>query len=119
MTLIFYDSVENEQSFTTTAWIQVASKTGHLNTTENLIWLSAEYCATAANKEVGIRVLVNGNEVSFDYHTCTLANQYRKFCDFGLLAATDGQYTISVEVRALTAGVTVKVRRIRLAVMQQ
>jgi hypothetical protein len=119
MTVMFYDSAEGEQTFTTTNWTQAASKSGNLRTTQNLIWFSAEYTADTSNREVGIRVLIDGNEVSFDYHTCTLANQYRKFCDFGLYASTIGSHTISVEVRALTAGVTVKVRRIRLAVMQE
>lgn len=53
MTLIFYDSVENEQSFTTTTWTQVESKTGHLNTTENLIRLrfKSDVRETRANRQ--------------------------------------------------------------------
>ncbi len=119
MTLMFYDSSEGVQTFTTTIWTQVASKTGALKTQENMIWVSAEYGAGTANREVGLRVLIDGAEVSFDYHTCTLANQYRKYCDFGLYNSVEGTHTISLEVRALTAGVTVNVRRIRLAIMQQ
>lgn len=119
MTIMFYASSEGVQSFTSANWNQVASKSGNLNTQSHLIWVSAEYGASTANREVGIRVLIDGNEVSFDYHTCSIVNQYRKFCDFGLYNAVEGNHTISLEVRALTSGVTVNVRRIRLCIMQE
>lgn len=121
MTLMFYDSIPQEQQVTSINWTQVASKTGILHADrEYLIWVSAEYAGSSLSKDVGIRVLVDGVEVSFDYHKPTLINQYKKFCDFGLFRpTTEGDHTISMEVRALSSGVTLIVRRIRLAVMQE
>ena len=119
MTVMFYDSSEGDQSHTVTVWTQVASKTGTLRQTTNFLQLSAEYGGTSANKDVGIRVLVNGVEKSFDYHTPTIAGQYTKFTDFGIIEPpAAAEYTISLEVRALGTGQTVLVRRIRLMVVQ-
>ena len=118
ITIMFYHSVEDVQSFTSVNWAQVASKSGLLKDSENLIWVNAEYGADVANQFVGIRVLIDGNEVSMS-HTQTLAGQYVSFSPFGLYVATEGVHTISLEVRALNAGVTVNVRRIRLAIMQE
>ena len=119
LTIKFHESVEGVQSFTTTSWTQVASKTGNLRAVANFIFLSLEYGGSAVNQAVGVRVLVNGVERSFDYHTPTLAGQYRKFCDFGVITpSVDADYTISVEVRAISSSQTVNVQRIRLMVMQ-
>jgi hypothetical protein len=119
MTVMFHDSAEENQSFTTQAWTQVVSKSGNLNGVANYINFYAEYGGSVVNREVGIRVLVDGVERAFDYHTPTLANQYKAFCTFGVLVLTEpGSHTISVEVRALSAGQTVLVRRIRLMLFQ-
>ena len=116
---MFYDSFPNEQTVTDTNWVQIASKTGHLNTTANMIWISLEYTSSATNRTVGIRVLIDGVEVSFDHYQPTIAGQFHKFCDFGLYNSTEGNHTISLEGRVVTAGSTLTVRRIRLAIMQE
>lgn len=119
MTVMMHQQFEGDQSFTTQVWTQVASKTGQLRATSNFIILSLEYGGTVVNREVGIRVLIDGIERSFDYFTPTLANQYKKFCDFGILElSTEENHTISIEARALGSGQTVLIRRIRLMVMQ-
>jgi len=120
MSVMLYDVAEDNQIVDSQVWTQVISRTGNLNSQPNFIFVSLEYGGSSANKEVGIRVLVNGTERSFDYHTPTLAGQYRKFCDFGFLQpATAGEYTISLEARALGVGQTVIIRRIRLMIMQR
>ena len=119
MTVMGYHSVEGVQSFETVSWTEVATKTVSLHATGNFIHVSAEYGGTVVNREVGIRVLLDGVERSFDYHTPTLANQYRKLCDFGIYEpATTGDHIVSLEVRAISSGQTVNVRRIRLMIMQ-
>ena len=119
MTIMFYETSEGVQSKTTQVWEQVASKSGSLRVTGNFLQLYAEYGGSSANKDVGIRVLVNGVEKGFDYHTPTLAGQYQAFSVFGIIEPTvEAEYTISLEVRALDTGQTVNVRRIRLMVMQ-
>ena len=119
MTIMFYESLEDVQSNTVSDWTQVASKTGTLRVTGNFLQLYAEYGGSSANKDVGIRVLINGVEKGFDYHTPSIAGQYRAFSVFGIIEPTvEGEYTISLEVRALGTGQTVNVRRIRLMVAQ-
>ena len=117
---MFHKAAEVVQSKNTQSWEEVASKTGMLRATENFLQLYAEYGGLNANKDVGIRVLVNGVEKGFDYHTPTIAGQYRHFSVFGVVEpSVAGEYTISLEVRALNTGQTVNVRRIRLMVMQK
>ena len=119
MTIMFYESSEGVQSQTTQTWTQVASKSGNLRASGNFLQLYAEYGGSNANKDVGIRVLVNGVEKGFDYHTPTIAGQYKAFFVFGIIEpSVEAEYTISLEVRALDTGQTVNVRRIRLMVMQ-
>jgi len=119
MTIMFYETLEDVQSETVTAWTEVASKTGNLRVTGNFLQLYAEYGGSAINKDVGIRVLINGVEKGFDYHTPTIAGQYRAFSVFGIISPTvEEEYTISLEVRALDTGQTVNVRRVRLMVQQ-
>jgi len=119
MTIMFYQSLEDVQEFPTQTWAQVASKTGTLRVTGNFLQLYAEYGGSSANKDVGIRVLINGVEKGFDYHTPSIAGQYRAFSVFGIIEpSVEGEYTISLEVRALGTGQTVNVRRIRLMVAQ-
>jgi len=119
MTIMFYKAAEAVQSETVTEWTEIASKTGNLRVTGNFLQLYAEYGGSSANKDVGIRVLINGVEKGFDYHTPTLAGQYKAFCVFGIIEPSVAEeYTISLEVRALATGQTVNVRRIRLMVRQ-
>ena len=119
MTIMFYQTAEDVQSNTVSDWTQVASKTGTLRVTGNFLQLYAEYGGSSANKDVGIRVLINGVEKGFDYHTPSIAGQYRAFSVFGIIEpSVEGEYTISLEVRALGTGQTVNVRRIRLMVAQ-
>ena len=120
MTIMFYETSEGVQSKTTQSWEQVASKTGNLRATANFLNLYAEYGGTSTNKDIGIRVLVNGVEQGFDYHTPSIAGQYRAFSVFGVIEPTvESEYTISIEVIALATGQTINVRRIRLMVVQQ
>jgi len=119
MTIMFYETLEDVQSETTSTWIEVASKTGNLRVTGNFLQLYAEYGGASSNKDVGIRVLINGVEKGFDYHTPSIAGQYQAFSVFGIIEpSVEGEYTISIEVRALGTGQTVNVRRIRLMVQQ-
>lgn len=119
MTLMFYDSVLQEQQVTSVNWIEIASKTGHLNARENLVWVSAEYTGTATNRDLFIQVKVDGQVVSNDYFRPSVSGEYRKFCDFGLFLATEGEHTISLEGKIGSAGTVLTVRRIRLAIMQE
>ena len=119
MTIMFYESLEGVQSETTQTWTQVASKSGNLRVTGNFLQFYCEYGGSTAKKDVGIRVLVNGVEKGFDYHTVGIAGQYKAFMVFGIIEPTvEAEYTISIEVRALEVGQTVNVRRIRLMVAQ-
>ena len=119
MTIMFYESMEDVQSVTVSDWTEIASKTGTLRVTGNFLQLYAEYGGASANKDVGIRVLINGVEKGFDYHTPTIAGQYKAFSVFGIIEpSVAAEYTISLEVRALDTGQTVNVRRIRLMVQQ-
>lgn len=119
MTVMAYNALEGDQSFTTEVWTQVFSMVGNLRPVGNFIQVSAEYGGTVTNRNVGIRVLIDGVERSFDYHLPGLANQYKKFTDFGILTpVSEGEHTLSIEVRALGTGQTVLVRRIRAMVFQ-
>jgi hypothetical protein len=119
MSVMFYESNEAVQSETVQVWTEVASKAGDLRVTGNFLQLYAEYGGSNANKDVGIRCLVNGVEKGFDYHTPSIAGQYKAFSVFGIIEpVAEAEYTISLEVRALDTGQTVNIRRIRLMVMQ-
>jgi len=61
MTIMFYESLEGDQSETVSVWTQVASKTGTLRATGNFLQLYAEYGGVAANEDVGIRVKTKPN----------------------------------------------------------
>ena len=124
MTTMFHDSLPDVQSKTSTSWEQVASKTGALNARVNFLQLYAEYGGSNIDENVGIRVLVgptgSEEERAFDYHTPRLAGQYKAFSAMGVIEpSVAGDYTIKLEVRALNAGQTVNVRRIRLVVTQE
>lgn len=119
MTIMFYESLEDVQSETVQTWTEVASKSGNLRVTGNFLQLYAEYGGSAVDIDVGIRVLINGTERGFDYHTPTLAGQYKAFSVFGVIEpSVEAEYTVSLEVRALDTGQTVNVRRVRLMVQQ-
>ena len=119
MTIMFYETSEGVQSKTTQSWEQVASKTGTLRAVGNFLSLYAEYGGVNANKDVGIRVLVDGVEKGFDYHTPSIAGQYKAFSCFGVIEpSVEAEHTISLEVIALDTGQTINVRRIRLMVVQ-
>ena len=119
MTIMFYKAAEAVQSITAVVWTEIASKTGNLRVTGNFLQLYAEYGGSSTNKDVGIRVLINGVEQGIDYHAPTIAGAYKAFCVFGVIEPeAAGEYTISLEVRALATGQTVNVRRIRLMVRQ-
>ena len=120
MTIMFYESLEDVQSETTQTWTQIASKSGTLRARANFLQVYAEYGGDSTNKDVGIRCLVNGVEKGFDYHTPTIGGQYQAFSVFGVIEpSVKGEYTISLEVRALDTGQTVNVRSIRLVVVQE
>ena len=120
MSVMFYENSPNEIGpVTATEWTEVATKSGNLNATDNFIFVSCEYSGTLTNRNVGIRVLVDGVEAGFDHFVPTIADQYRKYSDFGMLGlAEPGSHTISLEARILGAGQSMMVRRIRLMVMQ-
>ena len=119
LTLIFYAEVDPPQSVVGDQWTEVASKTGHLNDREHLIWVYAEYGGVLTNRTVHIRVLVDGVEKGCDYHTPESAD-YRAFSTFGLMhPPVEGDHTISLEIRGGHSSQTVNVRRIRLAIMQE
>jgi len=124
MTLMFYESIEGEQSNLGATWFQAASKTGDLFPIPHLIWIYAEYGGTLINRSVQIRVLVDGEERGSSYHTPEVANEYKGYTVFGLFTPTGVEdvkepHTISLEVRGGHPTQTVKVRRIRLAIMQE
>jgi hypothetical protein len=122
MTVMFYDSAEAEQSTSSQTWTQVASKTGNLLPTRNFLHLYAEYGGSATNRIVGIRVLVDGQERGIDSHTPELSAVTGGWKAYPYLdqiqPLTEGQHTISLEVRTVGTGQTVFVRRIRLMVFQ-
>lgn len=119
MSVMFYDSSEGVQNFEAVTWQDAFTKAGNLNARGNFIYLSAEYTGDKVNDTVGIRVLLNGVEVSIDCFKPPIVSQYRKFCDFGLYTPAEaGMNTLKVQVRAVSAGTIVSVRRIRLMVQQ-
>ena len=120
MTLIFYDTVEGVQSNQGDSWFEAASKTGALNPQPHMIWVYGEYGGVLTNRTVHIRVLVDGAEKGYDYHTPDNASEYRAFSVFGMIdPSVEGVHTISLEVRGGHSSQTVGVRRIRLAIMQE
>jgi hypothetical protein len=119
MTVMFYESLEDVQNETVTAWTEVASKSGILRVTGNFLQLYAEYGGSVIDVPVGIRVLINGVEKGFDHHAPIIAGLYKAYSVFGVIEpSVAAEYTISLEVRALDTGQTVNVRRIRLKVQQ-
>jgi hypothetical protein len=119
MTIRFYDSVEGVESNATQTWEQKASKTGSLRVTGNFLNFYCEYGGDTAKKDVEVRVLVNGVERGTDYHTVSVAGEYKAFSCFGVIEpSVEEDYTISVEIRAMEVGQTALLRRVRLMVVQ-
>ena len=125
MTVIFSEKSSLDMGYETAVWQEVASKTGVLRPVENYLHFSAEYTGNIIENKpldtipVEIRVLINGVEVGADHFRPIDNTKYRKFGDFGVInPSSEMEYTISLEVRAFNTGQTVKVRRIRLMVMQ-
>ena len=114
-----YASSEPEQEVSSTSWTQVASVSKTLETLgEHMLWVNCEYAGVNVGEVVGVRVLIDGAEVSFDHFEPRLANQFRTFSPFGMKHFAEGLHTVSLEVRCLTPTQTVKVRRVRLLVMK-
>ena len=121
MTVIFYESVESEQNFNTTTWVDVATKAGFLNDQPHWLWVFCEYGGTLTNREIEIRVTVNDVERAYDHHTPEKSNGYKSFTAFGQInpPAPDTLYTVKLQVQGENTAQTINVRRIRLMVMQR
>ena len=120
MTLIFYETVEGDQSNVGDAWFEAASKTGTLNPRPHMIWVYGEYGGVLTNRTVHIRVLVDGSERGYDHHMPADSGEYGAFSVFGMIdPPVQGDHTISLEIRGGHSSQTVNVRRIRLAIMQE
>ena len=119
MTVIMYAANESEQEVSSVNWTPVASVSKTLETPgEHMIWVNAEYAGVNVDEVVGVRVLIDGDEASFDHFEPRLANQFRTFSPFGMKNFNVGTHEVSLEARCLDATQTVKVRRVRLLVMK-
>jgi len=121
LTVIFYASAEAPESTTNTTWTERASKQGLLRARKHWLWVYAEYGGIQIDKNVAIRVLINGEEVAGDYHQPGISNQHKSFSTMIEIEplADESSYTVSLEYRAVGSPQTALVRRVRLMVMQE
>jgi len=121
MTVIFYHSLEDPDSTPDTEWKEHTSTPGKLNAEKHWVWVYAEYGGTMIDSVVGIRVLINGEEVAGDYHQPELASQYKAFSTMIEVEppVDDSLYTISLEYHAMIVPQVALVRRVRFMVMQE
>jgi len=116
---MFYNSAEGDQSNQGDTWYEIASQTGTLHAGQHFIWVYAEYGGVQTNRTAHIRVLVDGTERGYDYHTPD-AGEYKAFSVFGMLnVAVEAEHTISLEIRGGAGSQTVNVRRIRLVIEKE
>ena len=121
MTVIFYDSVEAPSSTTSTSWVDHVSKSGNLNAQKHWLWVYAEYGGTLTNRNVAIRVTVNGSEVAFDYHEPSESGEYKAFNMMGEIdvPVDDSPYTVVLQYVSQHSSQTALIRRVRLMLMQE
>lgn len=121
MTVILYDSVEDPAQESTSGWTQRASKQGLLNAQKHWVWIYAEYGGLQTNRNVGIRVLINGTEVASDYHTPGISGEYKAFSTLIEVEppVDNSLYTVALEYGFAVGPQTALVRRVRLMVMQE
>lgn len=121
MTVIFYASSENPSSTSSTTWVNHVSKSGSLNAQKHWVWVYAEYGGIATNRNVAIRVTVNGSEVAFDYHQPTDAGEYESFMTMVEIEppANNTPYTVILQYVSQHASQTALIRRARIMLMQE
>ena len=121
MTVIFYASLEAPSSTTNTTWTDHVSKSGILNARPHWLWVYAEYGGINTNRNVAIRVLINGMEIAFDYHQPSVSGEYRSFSTMAeVTPLSDGSlYTATLQYVAQASPQTALIRRARLMLMQQ
>jgi hypothetical protein len=121
MTVIFHESVVNEQTTNSTTWVEMASKQGNLDTGMHMLWLSFEYGGDATNREVEVQVTVNGAQRRYDYHTPSKSGGFKGYGTFGIIdvLADATSYTIAVNMQVENAAQTGRIRNIELTVMKE
>lgn len=125
MTVMRYFNDESEAVISGDTWTDV--DTVIVNVVESaadlprdhMIWVSCEYSGASANKEVAVRVLIDGSEVAFDHFYPSMSDTYRKFSDMGLKHCdTELSYTIVLQGRSISSSQSISIRRRRLLVIQ-
>ena len=119
MTILDYMTQEGDISTTNTTWTTIATRDIVFNR-PTLVWLYCEYTGSVTNRNVNVRLIVNGNEQSFDYHTPSIAGAYKQFYFFSVVSPpSQTLYTIEIQARVESSPQQVTVRRLRLAAMQE
>lgn len=120
MTLIDNGKVNGDTSYSNTSWTEVLSTTVNLRRI-NIVNFCFEYGGEATNRDVGIRLTVDGAEVMQDYHEPSRANGYRtvNFCTLVEAPEDLTSYTIALEAIVESSPQVVHVRRKSFWIMQQ
>ena len=119
MTLIDYMIQEGTVSSTSTTWETVAQREIVMNR-PTMIWVYCEYTGSVTDKSIGLRLVVNGTEMSTDYHTPSIAGAYKQFCFFTVVEPpAQTLYTVEPQARVESSPQQVTVRRLRMASMQE
>ena len=120
MTLVDSGKIDGDTSYTDTGWTEVLSTTVNLRRT-NIVNFCFEYGGEATNRDVGVRLTVNGAEVMQDYHEPSRANGYVTVNFSVLVEAPEDltSYTVALEAVVESSPQVVHVRRKSFWIMQQ
>ena len=121
MTVIFYASAESPSSTVSTSWVDHVSKSGLLNARKHWLWVYAEYGGNNTNRNVAIRVTVNGSEIAFDYHEPSVSGEYQAFMTMYELDSPTNDFPCNVVLQYVAQSIpqTALIRRARLMLMQE
>ena len=125
MTLIdyFQDSDDTEATSSDTAWTTMLSTTLFLRR-KNLIHISLEYGGDVTNRDVGVRVVVNGVERKSDYHEpsrTTASGGWKNLTFIQLVDTGESEVEYVVELQGIveSSPQILHIRRRSLYIMQQ
>jgi len=120
MTLVDSGKVDGDTSYSSTSWSEVLSTTVNLRRT-NIVCFCFEYGGEVTNRDVGVRLTVDGAEVTQDYHEPSRINGYVTRTFSVLVEAPEDltSYMIALEAIVESAPQVVHVRRKSFWIMQQ
>jgi len=116
MTVILYAKEESETVKDTVGWETKLEVSGDVNASEQTNYKIFVYCeitGSNTNRQVAVRVLVDGVERTFDSYEPPTSDLYKACCFMGLMSLI-GEHTLTLQFTPVNIPQTAKIRRARI-----